>query len=157
MLSTLRVTALALFGLASLAAVACTETGPQTSGPDAGEELSAKCEEAEMHSDLDWLEAEVFAPGCGRFTACHKGPALSAAGLNLEKGRVADSLINARSTLFPEKMLVVPGEPENSYLMVALGSYDGELGEGGTMPFNNPMLCQEKRDAVERWIESLAD
>ena len=59
-------------------------------------------------------------------------------------------------SLFPEETLVVPGLPEESYLMVVLGSYDGQIDpEIGTMPFNNPLLFIHTRDAIERWIRSL--
>jgi hypothetical protein len=111
------------------------------------------CAEAVDHSDLAWLQEHVFTPTCSDFTVCHQGRALQAEGLNLEDGDTFEELVNQPSSLFPEKLLVVPFEPENSYLMVAIGQIPGELGEGGTMPYNNPLMCVEKRDAIQRWIE----
>jgi hypothetical protein len=106
----------------------------------------------------------VFTPSCSRFSACHQGRALMAGELSLEAvdapAQPPDQytfaeLINVPSALFGKDgwIRVVPGDPENSYLMVALGQYPGPLSEAGTMPYNSPLLCQEMRDAIERWIE----
>jgi hypothetical protein len=42
--------------------------------------------------------------------------------------------------------------------MVILGEFPGPPGMidplVGTMPSNSPLLCQEKRDAIERWINA---
>lgn len=123
--------------------------------PDAGP--SPSCLEAVNHSDLDWLEDNVFTPSCSKFTACHKGRALSANEVNLEKGNVETALVNVAHTEFANETLVVPGSPETSYLMVLLGDRTGTLNEAGTMPFNNPILCKEKRDAIARWITNLGN
>ena len=32
---------------------------------------SPQCEEAAQHSDLAWLQANVFTPGCAAFGGCH--------------------------------------------------------------------------------------
>ena len=113
---------------------------------------SASCMEATTHSDLAWIQTKVFTPSC-TFSSCHKGAATEARGLNLESGMAHDGLVNKPSVVAPPKMLVVPGDPANSYLMVALGEVAGTLPEGGTMPLNSPLLCGEKRDAIWRWIE----
>ena len=48
---------------------------------------------------------------------------------------------------------MVPNQPSMSYLMVVLGHIDGPLDPRiGTMPYNSPLLCVEKREAIERWI-----
>ncbi len=111
--------------------------------------------EAADHSDLEWLQANVF-DSCSAFGVCHKGAAMSAGGLNLESGNTQDAMSGVTSTLFSDWTLVVPGDPANSYLMVILGAEDGPLKDGvGTMPYNNPLLCQPKLDAINRWITSL--
>jgi hypothetical protein len=144
--------AAAALALASLALSACSDdTGGQ---PDAM--VSPACLEASDHSDLTWLQENVFTPSCAAFSACHQGGATAAQGLNLEAGNTEANLVNVTSNRFPDETLVIPGDPQNSYLMVVLGSYPGTLSERGTMPPNNPLLCIEKRQAVERWIQSLA-
>jgi hypothetical protein len=130
-----------------------TACGGGDESPDAGP--SPACLEAQNHSDIGWLEDNVFTPSCAAFTACHKGRALSANELNLEKGNVEMNLVNQMHSEFTSETLVVPGSPETSYLMVLLGDRPGTLNEAGTMPFNNPLLCKEKRDAIARWITNL--
>jgi hypothetical protein len=147
-----RALALAALTLAALALAACSD---DTSGePDAM--VSPSCLEANDHSDLAWLQDNVFTPSCAAFSACHQGGATAAQGLNLESGNTETNLVNVTSRRFPDQTLVVPGDPQGSYLMIALGSYPGMLSDHGTMPPNNPLVCIEKRQAIERWIQSLA-
>lgn len=128
--------------------------GGGDSGPDAGPpDANLTCLEAADHDDLPWIQEHIFTPSCSGFSVCHKGNALMAGELSLEDTKSHAELVNVESTLFPEFMRVVPGDPENSYLMIILGQYPGPLSEAGTMPYNSPLLCQEMRDAVERWIE----
>lgn len=133
--------------------VGCDTGSDGRASPDAG--LSPSCLEAEEHSDLEWIQENILTPSCAKFSACHMGSAPSAAGLNLEEGMSEQSLVGVPSTLFPDRTLVVAGDPAASYLMVVLGSQEGPLGIGGTMPYNNPLLCAPKRSAIERWISGL--
>jgi hypothetical protein len=51
--------------------------------------------------------------------------------------------------------IVVPGDPANSYLLIKLGRGDQLLRFGDVMPQSsseNATLCEEKVDAIERWI-----
>jgi len=123
------------------------------------EETSPACLEASNHSDLDWIEQNVFAPSCAAFASCHQGNAPSAGGLDLEPGMAAHSLVDVASELAPGMALVAPGSPEESYLLVILGHYgadDPRIDPSvGTMPASNDLLCTEKRNAIERWIAEL--
>jgi hypothetical protein len=111
------------------------------------------CVEALSRSDLAWLQRHIFSPSCADFTACHQGRALRAGELNLEPDNTHDQLVGQPSKLFDEYQLVVPGDPENSYLMMILGHYPGPIDpEAGTMPYNSELLCEEMRDAIARWI-----
>ncbi len=139
--------------LMMLLLVAC---GGGESGPDAGPpDANPFCLEATEHSDLAWIQEHIFTPSCADFTACHQGRALQAGELSLEPEDSHEQLVNVQSGLFDEFDRVVPGDPEASYLMIILGQFDGPIDEDtGTMPYNSPLLCQEMRDAVERWIEA---
>ena len=117
---------------------------------------SPSCLEAENHSDLAWIQSEILTPSCANFSVCHMGNASSAGNLNLEAGNSETNMVNVDSVRITDFKLVVPGDPDNSYLMVILGDVEGPLTDGiGTMPFNNPTLCQQKQDAVRRWIGTL--
>lgn len=124
-------------------------------GPDAAP-LSPSCIEAAKHSDLAWIQTEIFTPGCASFSVCHQGNAASAGGLPLEDGESEVAMVNIDSVRFTDWKLVVPGDADNSYLMVILGDVNGPLADGiGTMPFNSTTLCQPKLDAIRRWIGDL--
>ena len=139
-------TLLALFSAASC-------SGDDGNGDGGVDAISVSCMEAVTHSDLAWLQEKVFTPSCSAFVSCHKGTALEAGGLSLEPGQTIPQTVNIDSDLFPAFKRIVPGDAPNSYMMIILGKFDGPLdSDVGTMPYNNPKLCQEKLDAVERWI-----
>ncbi len=123
------------------------DNGVDAAGP------SAACLAATAHSDLTWIQDNIFSPSCSKFGACHKDAATSAAGLNLEAGKARANLVSVKSKLFPQFELVAAGSANNSYLMIIAGHYPGPLKPGiGTMPLNSPTLCIEKRQAIDRWI-----
>jgi hypothetical protein len=156
-----------------VAAAGCNDTAIRfpPAAPDASV-ISPACMEAVNHSDLDWIQDNIFSVSCARFTACHKGRATSAAGLSLEAGKAAMNLVGVESKVcgLPQ-VLVRPGDPGGSFLMKSLDAdkyplpdpvgpgTDCPMGDPEkppqTMPYNNPPLCVEKREAVERWILSL--
>jgi hypothetical protein len=133
--------------------VACPGGGDDDSGePDA---ISATCMEATTHSDYEWLQEKVFTPSCSAFNSCHKGAALEAGGMSLEPAQTIPQNVGVDSELFPQFKRIAPGDPANSYMMIILGGANGPLdAEVGTMPYNNPRLCNEKIQAVGRWIEA---
>lgn len=148
------------FGVLAIAAIGCGGSDDGGGGADAGEPDAAgpspSCLEAAQHSDLEWIQEEIFTPSCAAFGVCHMGNANSAGGLNLEEGMAAANMINVPSQLFPEYDLVVPGDPDSSYLLIILGGRPGPLDEDVmTMPYSSPPLCDEKIEAVARWVESL--
>ena len=125
----------------------------------AGGDVSPACAEATQHSDLPWIQANVFTSGCAQFSSCHQGGAGGAGGLDLSDGVAQAALVDIPSQSAPGVDLVEPGSPADSYLMVTLGHYgadDPRLDpEVGTMPPNSELICAEKREAVARWIEGL--
>jgi hypothetical protein len=152
------------FFLVVLLAGACGPGDPE-GPPDA----NPYCIEAANHDDLEWIQDNIFTPSCSRFSACHQRTDANrlppeAAHLSLEPDDTVTGLVNHDSELYgpdgTEEMLdwklVVPGDPVHSYLMVILTGEGGPISDKGTMPYNSPLLCQEMRDAIERWIESLA-
>ncbi len=140
-----------LFAMLLLAACGGGDAGPDAGPPDA----NPFCVEATEHSDLPWIQEHIFSPSCADFSPCHDDRALDAGELSLKPNHAYDQLVGVQAGLFPEYQRVVPGDPANSYLMIILGEYDGPLEEDvGTMPYNSPLLCQEMRDSIERWIEN---
>jgi hypothetical protein len=139
--------------------------GGDDGGDDGGDEVSAVCMEATEHSDLEWIQDEIFTVNCAAFVSCHSGDANLARGLNLEAGNSEAALVGvpAQGELAEGLRLVEPGQPDQSYLLVMLGQFGEDdpriprdaAGDPITMPQDSPLLCQEKRDAIERWISGL--
>ena len=94
------------------------------------------------------LRERVLTPSCV-FAACHKG-ASPAGGLGLE-GDAHAALVDAPSTALPDRTLVVPGVPEDSYLLEKLES--SMPGAGDPMP-PTASLSEERLDLVRSWIEA---
>ena len=144
-----------LFSFLSIVVLAnCSDPAPSTDAPPAVDAPpSAICLEAKAHSDLAWIQEKIFTPSCAGFSACHKGTARDAGGLNLETGNSQANLVNKPSKLFPQFQLVKPTDAANSYLLIVMGHVAGPINSmSGTMPFNSALLCIEKREAVERWV-----
>ena len=150
-------------------------------GPEGPPDANPFCTDAVNHSDLPWIQENILTPSCSRFSSCHQRDShgrlpSDAAHLTLEDGETESQLVNVDSDLYgPDGSeqpgtwkRVVPGDPAHSYLMVVLGDAEGPLFDCnddyatcvehnvGTMPYQNPLLCQEQRDAIARWITDLA-
>jgi len=120
--------------------------------PDASTGSSA-CDEARTHSDLAWIQTNVFTPSCA-LAGCHRTPAVSAGHLILDPGQSHGQLVNAPSTSATTWMRVVPSNAAKSYLLVAMGGQAGPRPSDGLMPLGSQALCTEKLDAIQRWIEA---
>jgi len=117
-------------------------------GPDA---LLTDCQEATQHSDLAWIQEKIFTPSCAT-ASCHAGPEPEV-GLDLSAGRAHVNLVNRGSSTVSGWVRVVPGSPNESYLMVSLGRAPGPPPRDGFMPIGGAdPLCVEKLEAIERWI-----
>lgn len=153
--------------LVSALAIGCGGGGGD--GPDAAPlracqvTTTTACTEAANHADLAWLVPNVFVSSC-TFSGCHNGSATAAGALDLRTPEAAHAtLVNVPSHLDPGAMLVVPGQPKQSYLLMMMQQYapadmDPPLvappATVGYMPqnANGAALCCQKLDAVERWI-----
>lgn len=152
----LRLTLVAsLFTLGSLA-TACGDDGGASAdaGPtfDAGRpDATAPCAEATQHSDFAWINANIFQKSCN-FSGCHNATAGSSVeSLKLTTDLAYAQLVNVDSVQIPGKKRVAPNSCDNSYLYNKLTNTNMKAGTR-SMPEGQPMLCQEKIDAVCRWI-----
>jgi hypothetical protein len=148
----------------AVAVAACGTDGVPDPGPDAG--LSPACIEAQGYQDLASIEAKIFEKSCV-FSGCHDGVSAAGGRLDLHVGKAHASLVDVDSDIEsgkdPQRKLVVAGDPARSYLMVMIGQIRpdqadpaaGPIEDGvGTMPqgTGGKLLCEPKRDAIERWI-----
>lgn len=116
----------------ALALVAC----------DAGEVDSAEPEGA----TLARVQAEVFDASCA-FSTCH-GAASPAGGLDLRPENAHAALVNVPAST--GDVLVVPGDPDASYL-VAKVTPGAEI-EGEPMPVGQDGLDDERLELLRGWI-----
>lgn len=108
------------------------------------------------------IRSEIFDGSCS-LGSCHADPTL-AAKLDLHGTGLCHSLVNHKSCLFGDKLLVVPGKPEVSFLLNKLrgtgldGTPDpacatsNELMPPGQSPLSDAKLAQ-----IEDWIRMGAD
>jgi hypothetical protein len=134
------------FALLLPLAVGCTvdssSEGPSAGGPDAGGVI-ASC-------TPDNVVTTVIAKKCTG-GACHDNDA-PAAQLNLLSEGIADRLMNRASSGCADHVLVVAGDPSQSYLMQKLGSAPAC---GAQMPMGGPPLSAEEQSCISGWIADL--
>jgi hypothetical protein len=154
--------AYALFLPALLAFTACgdddmgDDTGDDSMTVDAGPaDASPACEEAKSHSDFGWLYTNVFAFSCGQFSSCHPATGNAKAGLSLVDGNgisAYDELLQpATLAKAGGKNRVEPGNCQESWMYNLVSGMN--TNGAPRMPTSGP-LCQEKIDAICRWIEA---
>ena len=104
-------------------------------------------------STLSGLRESVFTPSCS-FSSCHGGP-LSVAGLDFMAEDLHAALMEHETARAGAPPLVVPGDPEGSYLYQLVSRCDPTVdGESvAHMPLNAPELLPEGQVArLREWI-----
>lgn len=91
------------------------------------------------------IQQNVFTPIC---TACHSG-ATAPVGLRLDANASYAMLVNAPSAEVSALSRVLPGDPDNSYLIQKL---EGRAAVGARMPLNGSPLPQATIDVIRQWI-----
>jgi hypothetical protein len=110
---------------------------------------------------LDAIQRDIFSQSCA-FGSCHAG-SNPAAGLDLSAGKTCGSLVGRPSCLFGDRQRVIPGKPDDSYLISKLeGKNMGSNPNGPCalaangrpqrMPLGAEPLCQGRIDQVRAWI-----
>lgn len=120
--------------------------------PDDGATLTP-CEDAVFHSDLAWIQSNVFDVHCTQ--GCHSG-SNPASGMNLSAGVAHANLVGVTSQYDSSWKRVVAGSAAQSMLMVQIGGEAGPTLEG-YMPWGQPRLCDEMVDSIRRWINEGAE
>jgi hypothetical protein len=123
--------------------------------------FTAACNSDETEAQdatFDALVQNVLAPRC-TFSSCHTNPTI-AASLDLSPERACDTLVNQPSCMFPDRMRIVPGHPEDSFFFHKLtgqGLDETPTGSCGTqtnllMPFGATALPDNELALVHDWI-----
>jgi hypothetical protein len=106
-----------------------------------------------LQPTLQSIQTGIFGPTCS-VSGCHSGPT----GTTLPTGvdlRTADSsfaaLVNVASVQVPSLDRVIPGDPDNSYLIQKL---EGTASVGTRMPQGGPFLDPATLAVIRSWIET---
>jgi hypothetical protein len=103
---------------------------------------------------------DIFEPRCTLSGSCHTNPTV-AARLDLTLENACDTLVNKPSCLFPDRMRIVPGHPEDSFFFHKLtgqGLDETPTGDCGTqtnlaMPFGASALSDGELALIHTWIQ----
>jgi hypothetical protein len=136
-------------GLTLLAILACAGCAGNGKGLDQnGQPLASEGggSNAPLTADLQSIQDNVFTPIC---TRCHIG-ASAPEGLRLDAADSYNLLVGVPSAEVPSLLRVMPGDPDESYLVLKLQGSAGIV--GGQMPFGGPYLPQSTIDVIRQWI-----
>ena len=99
---------------------------------------------------LAQLQTNIFTPRC---SGCHTGVGGALPGvMNLTSAAATHAaLVNVTSLEVPTLKRVLPGDPNNSYVIHKL---EGTQTSGAQMPFGGPFLDQATIDQVRAWIQA---
>ncbi len=131
---------------ASLALVSCDEKLSDVAGPSPN-----------LTPTFSSIQNEIFlsTDDAGRTACvnCHVPGGISGGLLNFRAGDIYARLVNGASRQKAGAILVVPGDPDNSYLVQKLEGRSGIIGQ--RMPFNGPpFLTDGQILVIRRWIQT---
>ena len=130
---------------ASIGLAGCDENWSDITGPT-----------PDLQPTLSSIQREIFdktdSAGRQACTNCHTDAGRTpVAGMVLRSGVAHASLVGVPSSAKPGAIRVIPGDPENSYLIHKL---EGRPGIVGTpMPRGNVLLTEGQIRVIRRWIE----
>ena len=132
--------------LLSMAGAACDEKLSDVTGPTPNLAASFSSIQREIFNTRDAADR----PAC---IECHVASGLAATtGLILTEGAAYGNLVDRPSRLRPGETLVIPGDPNNSYLVRKLEG--GPNISGVRMPFaGGPYLTSGQMAVIRRWID----
>jgi hypothetical protein len=125
--------------------------GNVSSAAHAGGELRGQIGQASVGAPtLTQLQADIFTPIC---SVCHTGVGASLPGSqNLSAGHTYASIVNVSSIEVPTLKRIVPGDPDNSYLVLKIQGSPGIVGV--QMPASGGPLTQAQIDEVRAWVSA---
>jgi hypothetical protein len=140
----LRLIAIACF--CGLAAAACDEKLSTLAGPTPNLEPTFSSIQQQIFESTD-------SSGRSACTNCHtnNGGRTPTGGMNLNHDVAYDNLVNVASSRKAGAIRVIPGDPENSYIIHKLQGASDIVGK--QMPFNGPpYLTAGQITIIKRWI-----
>ncbi len=133
-------------GLVCVTALACDESLSSLAGPTPSLEPTFSSIQAEIFESTD-------SAGRSACTNCHSATGRNpVGGLNLDHAAAYANLVNVPVREKPGAIRVIPGDPDNSYLIKKLEGASDIAGR--RMPFNGPpYLTDGQIQIIRRWIQ----
>jgi hypothetical protein len=97
--------------------------------------------------------ASIFARSCAQ-VGCHMGSDAQM-GMSLEGETFIGHTVSEPSRERPELDLIDPGNPDGSYLLMKVRGHEDIV--GAPMPFSGNRLSEQEIEAIENWVNALAD
>ena len=134
--------AVLLFAIACVAG-ACDESLSKIGGPTPNLEPTFTSIQRDIFDKVD----SAGRPAC---TGCHvPGGRAASTRLFLTADVAYDNLVNVPARFRPGATLVIPGDPDNSYVIHKL---EGRNITGARMPLGGPFLTEGQMLIIKRWI-----
>jgi hypothetical protein len=141
----MRISALICVIVAGLTAAGCDEKLSKLAGPTPNLEPTFASVQSQIFETTD-SAGRVACTNC--HTAVGRNPA---GGMNLTHDAAYDQIVNVASRGKPVATRIIPGDPENSYLVQKLEGRAGIVGV--RMPFAGaPFLTDGQMVILKRWI-----
>ncbi len=118
-------------------------------GPEPEPQPEPEPEPEPETTTLTQVQSRVFDPSCA-FSGCHAG-ASPAAGQNLSAGRAWSNLVNVPSSQNPAYTRVIPGDADNSLLIMKL---EGTAPFGSRMPLGGAPLSNGQIQSIRAWVNA---
>ncbi len=110
-----------------------------------GNPITSSTQPVALRSDFVSIQANVFTSNCA-LSGCHTG-ASAPLGLQLDEANSFVNIFDQPSSEDPGSILIIPGDPDNSYLVRKI-----EGTAGSRMPKDLPALSPQKIQAIREWV-----
>ena len=111
--------------------------------PEEPQNLSGGIENPSFTQDIQ----PIFTNNCA-LSGCHNNTA--SAGLNLEVTKSYAAIVNVSSSLEAQKIRVIPGNAQDSYLVLKI---EDRQTEGARMPLGRSQLTISEINTIKNWID----
>jgi hypothetical protein len=141
-----KASALAIIATMAVLGASCDEKLSDVTGPTPNLAVTFSSIQQEIFNSTD-------SAGRSMCIACHTNVGRTpASNLNLTSGNAHAQIVNRASTGKPGAILVIPGDPDNSYLVQKIEGAPGIVGQ--RMPrTGGPYLTPGQIMVIRRWIQ----
>ncbi len=119
--------------------------------PEVGPLIDDSSNTLDANAPFSVIQSRVLTPSCAT-SLCHQGTPSPHTPMSLEAGLSFSNMVNRPASEAPSILLVKPGHPEQSYLMLKLLGTVGTSGSVATTMPPTGALSSDQIDAIQTWI-----